>query len=244
MTIQSSTVTTAGTCSEIPLAGYCDDYIIANFKKICLSCKKNYTLLSSTTGALPVCAPSIEKCASLSATGCSVCVKGYQLINNACLYLPSNCEKIDAKSVCIQCKSGFSTNSDGECVPTKANTCPAGQVPSNGVCVPVQVTIADCLSYTTESKCDRCVEGKIPSGDGLSCVVRANTDRPGAKLCPQDTSSVTYRRNPSDPLGDCVAVDVQCAGSRDDGFCFSCKNGEYAHSDGKCYKVTLTDASN
>jgi hypothetical protein len=151
---------------------------------------------------------------------------------------------MDEKGACTQCKPGFSTNSDGACVQSKVNTCSAGQVPSNGVCVQVQVTITDCVRYTIESKCDQCVEGKIPSDDGLSCILKANTEKPGAKPCPPNTSSVTYRRNPSNPLGECVAVDAKCAGSRDDGFCFSCKNGEYAHSDGKCYKVTLINEAN
>jgi len=49
---------------------------------------------------------------------------------------------------------------------------------------------------------------------------------------------VTYKHDPSNPLGDCVAVDVKCANARDDGHCTVCKEGEYANSlDGLCYEV-------
>lgn len=103
------------------------------------------------------------------------------------------------------------------------------------------MTITDCVRYTVDSKCAQCVEGKNPAADGLSCA--ANTDRPGATPCPANTDKVVYKRNPSNPLGNCVAVDVRCANSRDDGYCISCKDGEYAHSDGKCYRVTLVEGN-
>lgn len=200
-------------------------------------------MIYAVGGGPGFCVTSIEKCASLTASGCSLCVKGYQLIENKCIKLPENCDKVNSQGVCTLCKAGFAVGGDGNCAKTIQNTCPAGQVPSNGVCVPVQVIITNCVRYTVDSKCEQCTEGRIPSGDELSCVISGKpSDKPGAKPCPPNTNKVIYRRNPSNPLGDCVAVDRRCANARDDGYCISCKDNEYAHSDGRCYKiVAVTD---
>jgi len=50
---------------------------------------------------------------------------------------------------------------------------------------------------------------------------------------------VKYRRDPSNPTGDCVKVDVKCTDSLDDGRCFKCKEGSVPGwgGDGLCYDI-------
>lgn len=49
-----------------------------------------------------------------------------------------------------------------------------------------------------------------------------------------------YRRDPSNPTGDCVKVDVKCTDSLDDGRCFKCKEGSVPGwgGDGLCYDIS------
>lgn len=110
-------------------------------------------------------------------------------------------------------------------------------MPSNGQCAPVQQPIAGCINYSIDSKCDLCNDGSIPTVERTACVRLTSSNNPNLKPCPANTRKLVYRRNPSDVFGDCVAVDVNCAYSRDDGFCVSCGAGSFSHSDGLCYKI-------
>lgn len=114
-------------------------------------------------------------------------------------------------------------------------------MPLNGQCVPVQQPIRGCVTYTLDSKCDECIEGYVSSSGKNECVRITSSENPNLKPCPPNTSRIIYKRNPSDPFGDCVAVDVNCANPRDDGYCIECKPGEFAHSDGLCYKIVYSN---
>jgi hypothetical protein len=168
-------------------------------------------------------------CASLSSTGvCSACVQpnNYQLINNKCILKPANCATVNENGVCTACKPGFLLTVDKSCAMTSSNTCPAGQFLSNGVCV--SGSIANCQTYDKNGKCETCETGFTLSANGKECTVSSSGSSsryPNAPPCPADTNKFKYVRNPSNPNGPCVPVDVQCANPRDDGHCISCKDG-------------------
>lgn len=89
--------------------------------------------------------------------------------------------------------------------------------------------------------------GKRNSVDDLFCidnpnynnVATNNNNKPQPKPCPQNTSRVKYRRNPSDYYGDCVAEDIRCLESLDDGHCWKCRDGLVPgwNGDGLCYEI-------
>lgn len=84
-----------------------------------------------------------------------------------------------------------------------------------------------------------------PADDEFSCVTKIRSiEKTGLKPCSKNTERVNYRKNPSDPLGDCVAVDANYIYARDDGFCIECKDNNYSHSDGRYYKVTHINEEN
>ncbi len=71
---------------------------------------------------------------------------------------------------------GFEPDSNGQCIESKKNPCPAGQIPSNGKCRVPRISISDCVDYLVNEKCNQCKDGKKPSSDGLSCVDNVNSN--------------------------------------------------------------------
>ncbi len=215
----------------------CTKGVMVGDKLVCITCPIGYTLKDEA------CVTAVPFCASLSSTGvCSACVQpnNYQLINNKCILKPANCATVDENGVCTVCKPGFLLTVDNSCAVTSSNTCPPGQFLSNGVCV--SGTIANCQTYDKNGKCDTCKSGFTLSTNGKECTVSSSGSSsryPNAPPCPPDTNKFKYVRNPSNPNGPCVPVDVQCANPRDDGHCISCKDGEFAHTDGLCYKIVF-----
>lgn len=215
----------------------CTKGVMVGDKLVCITCPIGYTLKDGA------CVTAVPFCASLSSTGvCSACVQpnNYQLINNKCILKPANCATVNENGACTVCKPGFLLTVDNSCAVTSSNTCPPGQFLSNGVCV--SGTIANCQTYDKNGKCDTCKSGFTLSTNGKECTVSSSGSSsryPNAPPCPPDTNKFKYVRNPSNPNGPCVPVDVQCANPRDDGHCISCKDGEFAHTDGLCYKIVF-----
>lgn len=199
---------------------------------ICIACPYGYTIVNN------FCTVGVSQCSNFDVNGaCTSCIDGFKLINKNCVMIPENCINVDSNGGCTSCKPGFEINSNNTCSISTKNTCASGYVPSNGQCVPVQKPIQGCVNYTIDSKCSQCIDGYFLSSDSLSCILLTSLNNPNLKPCPPNTNKLNYRRNPSNPTGDCVAVDINCVNSRDDGYCIECLPGNFAYTDGLCYKI-------
>lgn len=185
---------------------------------VCLSCATR-----SYFDAKQICQPVSDYCWTFDPLNgvCLTCFKGYDLVNNTCVYSPSNTAAVTDPgcgiwngSVCLACSHWFVFNAKGVCIPV------AGQ----------------CRTYDNATgNCLTCYKGyDLVSGVcNYSASNNAPVSDPGCgawngTVCVSCSKNWVFNKN-----GVCVTVSDQCRTWDTVGICTGCYLG-YVLANGTC----------
>lgn len=152
----------------------------------CYSCYSNANLYTNLkTTVCTACNSTCLTCSTLDHNNCTSCPVGSYLntTENKCYKgCPLNCEQCSNSTVCVTCLSGYTTNTQGQCVPCLSNcrmcssnspalclNCGEGFYLSGSTCKPCGPNCLECNQYG----CTTCVSGFYVTS-ALTCTPVCN----------------------------------------------------------------------
>ena len=218
----------SGACEACPAnCGGCPDgicdrssgtaIVCSDFCDKCSSSTYCDTCFSGYYSRIGVCKKCNSRCKVCEwSESCSVCADDYHVVNGYCC--DAGCTSCIFEK-CWECTSGylFEDNLCKAC-PADCGGCP------NGICNKITCP-TDCLSCTSSTWCDKCVDGK--RWDGRQCTP-----------CNLRCSKCDYEEVCTDCVGPYVLIDnyccdPQCASCKFEK-CWKCKSGSLLKPDATC----------
>ncbi|KAL7717563.1 Protein serine/threonine kinase [Entamoeba marina] len=242
----SNDINNCDSCSSIITCTYCSSgyYLESNTCKVC-----------STISGCEYCYGDRKECI--------YCQDYYQNITNSdgelecksCTELDSNCKSCDVNGYCIECKSIYTLNNNGECVLCTSSfgncsTCSQtsyectncindGYIINGDKCQScLSLTDDKCTSCTSSTKCTGCSDGYyLNNSECIDCTTISNCEE-----CNSITGECTLCSNDYYPLNNgcdsCSNFDNCNTCSQTSNECTECDNG-FIIDDGECTNCSI-----
>ena len=201
----------------------------SNDPNLCLDCGSGrYT---DGSGICLVCSSGCQACTS--ASSCSACLLGYNLVNSICIASPKYpCVAINNNSQCSSCFFGYVLNGTSCAIDTSCNNthscvnCAYGYYLKNSSCFGCPV-LPNCVTCNANSECILCTKGHYLTSAG--CAICANNckDCSSSSYCSEASDGnyliVNIDGSNSGHASACSSPCLTCSFSQD--YCLACITG-------------------